>query len=301
MKQAIIDIGSNSIRLTLYQIKDDSFKILFREKIMAGLASYVEDGKLSEEGIECACKSLLTFKATLETLAIDNITVFATASLRNISNTKEALTIINAATNYKVEVITGEEEALLGYKGAMKELSLDSGSFLDVGGASSEIVIFEDHIPIDFLSYPIGSLSLYRRCVKGIIPKDKSLKRLSNEIKNTINIETLKPQQLLVCVGGTSRALLKFTKSYFHLNDDCNYIKLDQLDKLCEFLCNNDRDSINLILKLAPERIHTIIPGILVIKYVAHALKTEKLLISNYGVREGYLCQKVITTPKIEK
>ena len=54
MKQAIIDIGSNSIRLTLYETKEQDFKILFREKIMAGLAGYVEDGRLSAEGIECA-------------------------------------------------------------------------------------------------------------------------------------------------------------------------------------------------------------------------------------------------------
>ena len=50
MKQAVIDIGSNSIRLTLYETENRDFKILFREKIMAGLAGYVEDGKLSAEG-----------------------------------------------------------------------------------------------------------------------------------------------------------------------------------------------------------------------------------------------------------
>ena len=51
MKQAVIDIGSNSIRLTLYETEQQRFKILFREKIMAGLAGYVEDGTLSAEGI----------------------------------------------------------------------------------------------------------------------------------------------------------------------------------------------------------------------------------------------------------
>ena len=79
MKQAIIDIGSNSIRLTLYETEGQNFKILFREKIMAGLAGYVEDGKLSVEGIECACAGLLTFRGILQTLAIDHISVFATA------------------------------------------------------------------------------------------------------------------------------------------------------------------------------------------------------------------------------
>ena len=87
MKQAIIDIGSNSIRLTLYETEGQSFKILFREKIMAGLAGYVEDGKLSAEGIECACAGLLTFRKILQTLQIENTRIFATASLRNVSNT----------------------------------------------------------------------------------------------------------------------------------------------------------------------------------------------------------------------
>lgn len=115
MKQAIIDIGSNSIRLTLYETEGQSFKILFREKIMAGLAGYVEDGKLSAEGIECACAGLLTFRKILQTLQIENVCVFATASLRNISNTAMALSVIRAATGFSVEVISGEDEALFGY------------------------------------------------------------------------------------------------------------------------------------------------------------------------------------------
>ena len=98
MKQAVIDIGSNSIRLTLYETEGQSFRILFREKFMAGLAGYVEEGKLSNEGIECACEGLLNFRSILQTLEIDHISVFATASLRNIFNTKQALSVIRANT-----------------------------------------------------------------------------------------------------------------------------------------------------------------------------------------------------------
>lgn len=170
MKQAIIDIGSNSIRLTLYETENQSFRILFREKIMAGLAGYVENGKLSAEGIECACAGLLTFRSILQTLEIGRVSVFATASLRNISNTEQALSVIRAATGYPVEVVSGEDEALFGYAGAMRELRPTSGAFLDIGGASTEIVTFDEEKPDDFASFPIGSLSLYRRCVKKILP-----------------------------------------------------------------------------------------------------------------------------------
>ena len=217
MKQAIIDIGSNSIRLTLYETEGQSFKILFREKIMAGLAGYVEDGKLSAEGIECACAGLLTFRKILQTLQIGNVCIFATASLRNISNTERALSVIRAATGFSVEVISGEDEALFGYMGAMQELHLTGGAFLDIGGASTEIVTFEDGTPVDFASFPIGSLSLYRRCVKKILPGDGSLKRLRQEISKTIDISdgALAPRALLVGVGGTARAALKLaTRGY---------------------------------------------------------------------------------------
>lgn len=119
MKQAVIDIGSNSVRLILYGIEGQRFKIIFHEKIMAGLAVYVEDGALLQEGIECACNALFEFRQTLETLNICKAAVFATASLRNISNTDEALTEIETDTGFSVEVISGEEEARLGYTGAM--------------------------------------------------------------------------------------------------------------------------------------------------------------------------------------
>ena len=145
--------------------------------------------------------------------------VFATASLRNISNTEQALSIIRAATGYSVEIISGEDEALLGYAGAMQELHLTGGAFLDIGGASTEIVTFEDGKPVDFASFPIGSLSLYRRCVKKILPGEGSLKRLRQEISDTIDVSkgALPPQALLVGVGGTARAALKLARHYHSL------------------------------------------------------------------------------------
>ena len=304
MKQAIIDIGSNSIRLTLYETLGQNFNILFREKIMAGLADYVEDGKLSAEGIECACAGLLTFRGILQTLEIERIRVFATASLRNISNTEQALSVIRAATGYPVEVISGEEEALLGYAGAMRELHLSGGAFLDIGGASTEIVTFEDGKPVDFASFPIGSLSLYRRCVKRILPGEGSLKRLRQEITRTIDVSegALAPRPLLVSVGGTARAMLKLVQHIYKISNDCHSMTAEQLDGLCAFLCSGKKEVSMLILRLEAERIHTLVPGALILQHVFHLFHAQQLVISKYGVREGYLCQKIlqnnIVTPK---
>lgn len=305
MKQAIIDIGSNSIRLTLYETEGQSFKILFREKIMAGLAGYVEDGKLTAEGIECACAGLLTFRSILQTLEIDHISIFATASLRNISNTEQALSVIRAATGYSVEVLSGEEEALLGYAGAMQELHLSSGAFLDIGGASTEIVTFDCGKPVDYASFPIGSLNLYRRCVKKILPGEGSLRRLRQEITRAIDAgeDALPACPLLVGVGGTARAVFKLARHYCGIADECHSITVEQLNDLCAFLCSEKKDASDLILRLEPERIHTLIPGLLILQHAVHLFRAQQLVVSKYGVREGYLCQKIlknnIDIPKI--
>ncbi len=298
MKQAIIDIGSNSIRLTLYETENQSFRILFREKIMAGLAGYVENGKLSAEGIECACAGLLTFRGILQTLEIGRVSVFATASLRNISNTEQALSVIRAATGYPVEVVSGEDEALFGYAGAMRELRTTSGAFLDIGGASTEIVTFDEGKPDDFASFPIGSLSLYRRCVKKILPGKGSLSRLRQDISKTIDVSkgAPTPRPLLIGVGGTVRATLRLARHYYRKPDDCHSMTTEQLDELCDFLCDGKKEALDLILRLEAERVHTIVPGILILRHVLHLFRAEQIIVSKYGVREGYLCRRILGT-----
>ena len=183
MKYAVIDIGSNSMRLTVYDAEKTSFKILFREKVMAGLAGYVEKGRLTAEGIACACSGLLEFRETLEVLGIDGACVFATASLRNVTNTQQAVAEISAATGYDVEVLSGEDEAALGYLGAMCELNMTCGVLTDIGGASTEVTLFRDGAVVSADSFPIGSLKLYRECVKKILPGKKAMDRICAQVR----------------------------------------------------------------------------------------------------------------------
>ena len=297
MKQAIIDIGSNSMRLTVYEIKENTFKILFKEKIMAGLAGYVEDGALSAQGIECAANALRTFKEILSLLEIENIAVFATASLRNISNTADALFILEKTSGYQIEVISGEEEATYGYIGAMQELGLDKGAFIDIGGASTEIAVFADKELLSAASFPLGSLNLYKDCVKKIMPGENSVKKLQKTIAERIDtkkIAAFGKQEKLVGVGGTARAILKIAQKYYQLPCQNQSISGEELTELCEHLAKGDKEAIDLVLKLEPDRIHTIVPGALTLEYICRLFSAEEFIVSKYGVREGYLCQKLL-------
>ena len=298
MKQAVIDIGSNSIRLTLYAVEGRNFNILFREKIRAGLAGDVERGALSGEGVVRAKSALLEFKRTLELLDIHRVAVIATASLRNVTNTDQAVRELQQATGFPVTVLSGQQEARLGYAGAMEELHLKSGVFVDVGGASTEVVAFQGGQVVDSASFAVGSLSLYRTCVKKILPGPGSLERIRHTLRREMDEKGLDPKEKrspLVGVGGTARAVLKLARPRFDLDGDCRTVTRAQLEELVNLLTQGEREAAGLILKTAPDRIHTLVPGLMVLVHIIKAFHADELVVSRYGVREGYLCQMLQT------
>lgn len=297
MKQAIIDIGSNSMRLTVYESENGDFKILFKEKIMAGLAGYVEKGALTKTGITVAINGLLEFREVLESLAIENVVAFATASLRNVSNAEEALTKVEAASGYQVELISGDDEAYYSYSGAMHNLDIDSGALMDIGGASTEIVSFKDREVTGTVSVGLGSLNLFKQYVSFVLPSRGEIKRIRRAARDCIDKGSgfkFKRNASLVCVGGTARAVLSLARDIFDLEGEENRLSRKQFDTLCSFLLSPDKEVADLILRLKPDRIHTMIPGALIMQHVVNLFDAEEIIVSKYGVREGYLCRKIL-------
>lgn len=296
MKYALIDMGSNSIRLTVYDIDRENFKILFREKIMAGLAGYVENGALTQGGIDRACQSLLEFQDTLNLLHIEHLAVFATASLRNVSNTAQAVEQIRLVTGIQVEVLSGVVEAEYGFYGVTNDVTIDSGLFVDIGGASAELTLFTDGKLDRAESVSVGSLRLYRDCVKKIMPGKDSRRRIEEAIEKAFDVDTLKgipKQKHMVCVGGTARAALRLCRIVYGLPKDCRSMTRKQLEGLARTLCKGEKDATDLILRYEPERIHTLVPGVMILRYLVNRYDVKDITVSHYGVREGYLRRKI--------
>lgn len=300
MKYALIDMGSNSIRLSVYEIKMDSFQILFKKKVMAGLAGYVEKGTLTQDGIDCAISSLNTLIDILDSLEIKNFSVFATASLRNISNTDEALQKIYQATGIHVDILTGEQEAKCGFQGALYDAKINKGLFCDIGGASAELVSFSKEEVRAACSVPVGSLRLHRDCVKEILPGEKSVIRLQKTIEKNFEksaIGDFKKSDKLICVGGTARATLKLIQKVYKSKSNNSFTK-NQLNDLVKLLTTNRQQAVSILLRYTPERIHTMIPGLLVLQYIVQTYEVKEIIVSQYGAREGYLNKVVL--PKIQ-
>ena len=179
MIYAVIDLGSNTIRMNVYRLRNGKFRLLFSKKATAGIVSYVKDGRLNREGICEICSTLESFKKVLEHLQIEQCSVFATASLRNIDNTEEVITQVKKKTGMKICLISGEEEGRLSFRGAAIQLSAEDGLFIDIGGGSTELVRFAEGKAQSSCSLPIGSLNLYNRFVHDIIPTAQERKEIS--------------------------------------------------------------------------------------------------------------------------
>ena len=296
MKYALIDMGSNSIRLTVYDVNETNFKILFKEKIMAGLAGYVENGRITQDGIDCACQSLREFQNTLKLLQIKHLAVFATASLRNIRNTEEALAVIRKACGLEVDVVPGDMEAELGYYGALRTLDLRDGAMFDIGGGSTELVEVRQGQILRAQSLPVGSLNLFSRYVRRVWPRREEIEQLERAVKKALAQANLpqKKAETVCGVGGTARAVLKIANAWRGAAETERRIAPAELHRLRELLLRRDGQARRLILDACPDRLHTILPGIILMDAVCKALCGGELYVSRCGVREGYLCHRLL-------
>lgn len=294
---ASIDVGSNTIRLSIYQCETDGIKLLLNKKTMAGLAGYVEDGALSPKGIHKACSVLNSYKDIVHNFGIEQLYVFATASLRNISNSQEAVAQIEQKTGLAIDVITGEEEATLDFIGATRLMDVDDGILVDIGGGSTEIVVYEDGKILKATSIPIGSLSLFSGYVGGLIPTNEERKEIRRAVIDELDkIEELRlyDYPVMCGVGGTIRAALKINNDKFNLSAGNRSIEAENIKKILKCLSGSSKETLTKILQVIPDRIHTIVPGMILLNTIIKYFGTETIYVSNYGVREGYLSQKIL-------
>ena len=301
MKCGIVDVGSNTIRLSIYHWEGQTFKLLMNKKEMAGLAGYIKNGVLSDSGILVACRVLAGFKALLSNFDIQQLSVFGTASLRNIVNTEEALETIQAVTGLQVEVLSGAEEAAFSFQGAtVGGGAPGSGLLADIGGGSTELVAYQDGTITSGCSLPMGSLSLFTKYVSGLFPTKEERKAMRRQVEE--ELEKAKTAGVvcrhLTGVGGTIRAAAKLCNDLSGADPDNRIIPMGEIKSLYKGLKKGDQDTLRQILRSVPDRVHTILPGLAILTAVLDAYQVETVSVSTSGVREGYLLNRVIGVNK---
>lgn len=292
MKYGITDIGSNTIRFNIYNHKNGKSKRLISKKKTAGLISYKKNGKLSKKGIKVLVSTVKKFKKNLKELEVDKTYYFATACLRNVDNTEEVLDIVKNETGITIHVLTSEEEAILTFDALKgKDLDRDEGVLIDVGGGSSEITVFENNTPLDDVSLPVGSLLMYEEYVSLMFPNEEEKEAIHQRVVEEIEKSGIEKydQEIMFGIGGTVRVI---NKMLIHLNlkdETSPLIPIHLLDTILDELKTNTKEDFDKVLQVKAERIHTLIPGLIIIKTIAEYFEVEYLHIIHHSLKEGVL------------
>ncbi|MFR5827783.1 MAG: exopolyphosphatase [Adlercreutzia equolifaciens] len=207
----VIDLGSNSVRLVVYETKREDavkpFRTLVDEKKMAGLAAYVTDGALSNAGIARAVAVLGDLLKLADNLNCARVDIFATAVLRNCANSEAATAAIEAAIDHKVRVLSAREEAHL-VRRRLHRRTLAAGTLIDVGGGSTELTALAadgDHAGI---SIPFGCVLAYANYVRCVIPTPAECRTIADAFRRTQALPNLEGyrSERLYGIGGSVRA-----------------------------------------------------------------------------------------------
>lgn len=186
----VIDLGSNSVRLVVYETKREDaakpFRTLVDEKKMAGLAAYVTDGALSSAGIARAVTVLSDLLKLADNLNCARVDIFATAVLRNCANSEAATAAIETAINHRVRVLSAREEAHLGFVGASIGTPLAAGTLIDVGGGSTELTALASDGDHAGISIPFGCVLAYANYVRCVIPTPAECRTIADAFRKEL-------------------------------------------------------------------------------------------------------------------
>lgn len=289
---AVIDVGSNSIRLVVFAGPRRNPALIFNEKVMAGLGSgLAETGAMKAESMERGLTALRRFARLLNDYDVSETICVATAAVRDASNGAEFREKV-AEIGFDIRVLSGEEEAQSAAYGVLSSIPHADGIVGDLGGGSLELARISGGTVQEAISLPVGVLRSEKLVAKGA----KAIKsHIADLIEGTswANLENDLP---LYVVGGSWRGLARvdmFDTGYpltvFH-----NYhIAADRIKPLVERVMESSREDLRAVPRLANSRIDTLPNAAQLLQAVTSIFKPAHIVVSSYGLREGLIYQNM--------
>lgn len=291
-KIGIIDAGSNTVRLAVFEVGGDSFVELLDVKKVAGLSAYVVDGSFTQAGIDKATRSLLEHIQVAKNVGCDDVKIFATAVFRNAKNSSAIVPAIEKRIGQKIDLLSGFDEARLGLKGAFYGMDVTEGTLIDLGGGSCEVTSFGPR-KMSTCSLPLGCVSSYAKCVGEILPTMEEYEAIKADAKEALSDIDFKLRGNLYAIGGSVRAIAKMTRDSKQLEKTPKHVRRSDIADIIEFFKNDKAAFAHTAIKAVPDRVHSLLPGCAIIETIMDEIKSEQLDICKGGLREGYLLEMI--------
>ena len=290
---AIIDIGSNSVRLVAYEALTRAPTPTFNEKVLCGLGRGVATtGFLAEDAIAKALGALQRFRVLCDIMEIRDVRALATAAVRDAANGPQFLALAERAAGCEIQLIGGQREARLAALGVLSSIHEPDGVVGDLGGGSLEITEINGRQIGQGMTLPLGGLSL-------MDVSERSPKKASKIARDAL--EKVKPLDALsgrtfYAVGGTWRALarLHMRQRQYPMHVMHNYVipSRDALEfaKLVERI---EADALSSIEAVSSARRPLLAYGAVVLEEIIRRAEPREIVISALGVREGLLYESL--------
>ncbi len=288
---AVIDIGSNSIRLVLYRVEGRAIWTVFNEKVLAGLGRDLPaTGRLSPAGVKAAHAALRRFKAVLEALKPSAVFVAATAAVREAEDGPEFVRTVKAETGFHVHVLTGPEEARHSALGVAAGIPEATGVVGDLGGFSLELVCMSEGRPAEGTTLPLGPFALGAGHAFDAAAVRKEVGRRLVGVPDAFACDTL------FAVGGAWRnlALLHMQLTDYPLKIVHQYeMTARDAREASRFIASQSRNSLERIEGLSKKRVESIPYAAIVLEALIERLGLQRIVISAWGLREGLLFESL--------
>ncbi|MGA8380358.1 MAG: hypothetical protein WB710_04420 [Stellaceae bacterium] len=289
----IIDLGSNSLRLAVFERHGAALFPQINEKVMCGLARGLStSGRLNRDGVALALVNLRRFVALARAIGVDHLAVLATAAVRDASDGQAFADEVASACRVPVAIIDGVEEARLSAVGVLAGIPEAAGIVGDLGGGSVELVRVGPGVAAGGgrigrgITLPLGPLRLAEL--------GDSAKAVSDTVERALaatSIARAGPGQNLYLVGGASRAIarlhMEHTRYPLHIIHHYTIARVEA-EGFFEVIGRLSRKSLERITTISKKRLEMVPLAASILRKLVAMAGPQRVIFSAYGLREGY-------------
>ena len=288
----IVDFGTNVLTLNIYDVNNNEITKILDISEPSVISNYTQDNILTPQGIEKLISQLENYSEIMRSNGVTNDYIFATSSLRNLDNRYEVVAAVKDRLGIYINVISVEKEAEFGFKAVWEmDLTTDSGLLIDLGGGSCEIIYFINKTSITDDAMPFGSNSAYKQYVSGTFPNETERLEIKNRTLDELKKLAIKYSSYddLFGNGGTVYTIKLMLISLGFIDENESFVPVSKLDELLDNIKDDTEENRQKIIDVAPGRLYTLIPGIIILKTILEYYNVKYLHFCSGQITDGVL------------